>query len=133
MERKNGMSPRASIFELMEVVAPPRYSIRKSKERLDEAIAKVKKIEDQAAEVSPAGDWHMLGLCHDLRNMAQCAEIYFNAALARTETRGWHYREDFPKRDDANWLKWVIVKRNNDRMEITTEDIPIGRYKSKPI
>ena len=133
MERKKGISPRGPIFDLKEVVAPPRYSIRKSKERLEEAIARVRQIGEQSAEVSPAGDWHMLGLCHDLRNMAQCAEIYFNAALLRTETRGWHYREDFPERDDKNWLKWTIVKRNDESMVVATEDIPIETYKSKPV
>ncbi|MCL6479024.1 MAG: FAD-binding protein [Peptococcaceae bacterium] len=98
MGRKKGLSPRDSIFDLKEVVAPPRYSIRKSKDRLEEAIAKVNKIREQMTEVSPAEDWHMFGLCHDLRNMTQCADIYFNAALTRTESRGWHYREDFPNR-----------------------------------
>jgi succinate dehydrogenase/fumarate reductase flavoprotein subunit len=93
----------------------------------------VRQIGEQTAEVSPAGDWHMLGLCHDLRNMAQCAEIYFNAALLRTETRGWHHREDFPERDDKNWLKWTIVKRNDESMVVATEDIPIETYKSKPV
>ena len=133
MERKKGASARELIFDLKEVVAPPRYSIRKSKERLEAAIAKVGKIGERAKEVSPAGDWHMLGLYHDLRNMAQCADIYFNASLERTETRGWHYREDFPKRNDENWLKWVIVKQKDGAMEVTFEDIPIGRYKSKPV
>jgi succinate dehydrogenase/fumarate reductase flavoprotein subunit len=133
MKRKKGISPREPIFELKEVVAPPRYSIRKSKERLEEAIARVRHIGEQSAEVSPADDWHMLGLCHDLKNMAQCAEIYFNAALLRTETRGWHYREDFPERDDKNWLKWTIVKRNDQSMVVATEDIPIETYKSKPV
>lgn len=69
MERKQGISPRVPLFDLKEVVAPPRYSIRKSEQRLDEALARVKKIQEQAAEVSPAGDWHMLGLCHDLTNI----------------------------------------------------------------
>jgi succinate dehydrogenase / fumarate reductase, flavoprotein subunit len=132
MGRKKGISPREPIFALKEVVAPPRYSLRKNDERLKEAIIKVEKIEEQTTVVSPAGDWHILGLCHDLRNMTQCADIYFNAALARTETRGWHYREDFPKRDDKNWLKWVIVKQHDGRMVISAEDIPIDKYKQKP-
>jgi succinate dehydrogenase/fumarate reductase flavoprotein subunit len=74
----------------------------------------------------------MVGLYHDLRNMVQCADIYFNASLHRTESRGWHYREDFPVRDDQNWLKWVIVRQEDGRMQVLTEDIPVERYKSKP-
>jgi succinate dehydrogenase/fumarate reductase flavoprotein subunit len=132
MERRNGLSPRDCIFQLKEVVAPPYYSMRKNRDRIQEALAKVRKIEQQVAEVAPANDWHMLGLCHDLRNMALCADIYFNAALARTESRGWHYREDYSERDDKNWLKWIIVKQKDRKMVISAEDIPIQKYKTKP-
>lgn len=132
MERKQGISPRALIAQLKDVVAPPRYSARKSKERLDEAIGKVGMIREQIAEVSPAADWHMLGLTHDLRAMTQCADIFFNASLHRKESRGFHYREDYPERDDKNWLKWVIVQQQNGKMVVTTEDVPIEKYKIKP-
>jgi len=132
MDRNKGISPRDLIFNLKEVIAPPLYSARKSKERLLEAIGKVKEIRERMVEVSPAKDWHMLGLYHDLRNMTQCADIYFYASLQRTESRGWHYREDFPVRDDKHWLKWVIVKQVDGRMHLSAEEIPIERYRSKP-
>ncbi len=133
MKRKKGMNPRDAIWRLKEVVAPPRYSIRKSKERIEEALLRVKEVLHQAeSEVSPENDWHILGLCHDLKNMAQCADLYFNAALTRTESRGWHYREDFPNRDDKNWRKWIVIRQKGGKMEISTEKIPFERYKTKP-
>lgn len=133
MKRKEGMNPRKAIWRLQEVIAPPRYGVRKSKERIEEALARVKEVWDEAEnEVSPANDWHMLGLCHDLKNMTQCADIYYNAGLTRTESRGWHYREDFPNRDDKNWRKWIVIKQKDGKMEISTEKIPFERYKTKP-
>ena len=111
---------RESIFRLQEVISPPRYSARKSAGRIEESLARVAEVLHECDEVSPGGDWHVLGLCHDLKNMAQCAEIYFTSALARTESRGWHYREDFPKRDDATWRKWVELTlrgRENGRLD----------------
>jgi len=133
MKREKGMSPRDAIWRLKEVLSPPRYGVRKSKERIEEALARVKEVWYQAeTEVTPSSDWHMLGLCIDLKNMTQCADIYYNACLTRTESRGWHYREDFPKRDDKNWRKWIDIKQKEGKMVISTENLPVERYKTKP-
>ena len=42
--------------------------------------------------------------------MLQLARVITLGALARNESRGAHYKPDFPDRDDANWLKWVIAQ-----------------------
>ena len=44
------------------------------------------------------------------RRMLKLAICVASGALARTESRGAHYREDFPRRDDRNWLKRTIVR-----------------------
>ena len=114
-------------------MAPPRYGVRKSKDRIEEALAVVKDVLHQAREdVYPANDLHVLGLCIDSKNMAECAEVYYNACLIRTESRGWHYREDFPKRDDRNWRKWIDIAQKDGRMVISLEPLPVDRYKTKP-
>ena len=45
-------------------------------------------------------------------------------ALYRRESRGWFYREDYPKRDDQNWLKWVLIKKEIDKMKVFSEPVP---------
>ena len=45
----------------------------------------------------------------ELGFMLDCAEATVRSALTRTESRGAHYREDFPRRDDERWLKHVLV------------------------
>jgi succinate dehydrogenase / fumarate reductase, flavoprotein subunit len=133
MQRENGLSPREAIWRLQQVISPPRYSIRKNQNRLEEALSEVKNVSELAqAEVSPHGDWHLLGLCHDLKNMAQCAELYFTSSLTRTESRGWHYRDDFPDRDDSNWRKWINIRMEKGKMLVWTENMPLERYKTKP-
>lgn len=59
----------------------------------------------------------------EVLNMIDVGEIVTRAALFRNETRGGHYREDYPNRDDQNWLKTIVVKREGDGMKLAT--IPV--------
>ena len=54
----------------------------------------------------------------ELRNLAATAHLIIKAALQRTETRGLHYRHDFPERDDANWQRDTILQRESDSSQL---------------
>jgi len=63
-----------------------------------------------------ADDLHGLMRVHEAKNIRMNAEMMATASLARQETRtgSSHFRMDFPKTDDANWRKFVIVERGSD-------------------
>ncbi len=51
------------------------------------------------------------------------------AARARTESRGGHSRDDFPKRDDGNWMKHSLVRRGPDgRLSLDYKPVVGGKY-----
>jgi succinate dehydrogenase/fumarate reductase flavoprotein subunit len=54
----------------------------------------------------------------ELQNLLTLAEIEAAVCLNRQESRGPHYRSDFPIQDDQHWLKSIIVKKRDDRMQI---------------
>jgi succinate dehydrogenase / fumarate reductase, flavoprotein subunit len=65
----------------------------------------------------------------ELGYLLDCADALVAAALERTESRGGHYREDHPLRDDANWLKHTLAYREADgsiRMEF--KPVKMGPY-----
>lgn len=47
----------------------------------------------------------------ELKNMVLVSKLIAKAALDRTESRGAHYRSDFPKQDDKNWKRHLIYKQ----------------------
>ena len=51
-----------------------------------------------------------------LQNMLTLARAIVHLARARNETRGCHYRSDYPDRDDANWRKHSFIGRNTEEM-----------------
>lgn len=65
-------------------------------------------------------------------NMVLVSEAVMRSALARTETRGTHKRIDYPRRDDKNWLKNVLVKEENGKMKVYTRPLPLLWVRPEP-
>jgi succinate dehydrogenase / fumarate reductase flavoprotein subunit len=68
----------------------------------------------------------------ELGNLLEIAEVVTVSALARTESRGAHAREDYPKRDDANWLKHTLAwVKPNGEIELRYKPVVITKYQPK--
>lgn len=61
----------------------------------------------------------------ELTNIVQLLEIAARSALARTESRGVHYREDFPRTDNDEWLKESIVLRAGGGFEVAHRPLTV--------
>ncbi len=64
----------------------------------------------------------------ELGNLLELAEVTVVSALARSESRGAHYREDYPKRDDAGWLKHTLAYRTDKGVSLRYKPVVITAY-----
>jgi succinate dehydrogenase / fumarate reductase flavoprotein subunit len=67
----------------------------------------------------------------ELGNLLELAEVTTVSALARQESRGGHAREDFPKRDDVNWLKHTLAWDKDGEVVLGYKPVTITKYQPK--
>jgi succinate dehydrogenase / fumarate reductase flavoprotein subunit len=67
----------------------------------------------------------------ELGCLLDLAEVTAYSALNRTESRGAHGREDFPKRDDVNWLKHTFAWRKNGVLSVAYKPVTITKFQPK--
>jgi succinate dehydrogenase/fumarate reductase flavoprotein subunit len=124
LERKGGFSPRWVTEILRSYMVPYFVMYIKHEDRLKAALTNVGFIRDHLVPKITASDAHELRLAHETRSMVLNAEMKLRASMFRKESRGNHYREDYPKRDDPEWLAWVLLKNENGSMNVYKKSMP---------
>jgi succinate dehydrogenase / fumarate reductase flavoprotein subunit len=125
----------AELREAMQEVMMDKVSVVRDAAGLTEAKAEIDRI--RLAYGHAAIDDH--GACYntdltealELGCMIDCAEAIVAGALAREESRGAHYRDDFQKRDDANWLAHTLVYRTSGGLELRKKPVTITEFEPK--
>lgn len=67
----------------------------------------------------------------ELKNMLEIAEVVALSAVNRKESRGGHSREDYPKRDDKEWLKHTFITKKDGKLSIEYKPVTITKYQPK--
>lgn len=124
LERKGGFSPGWVTQVLQNTMMPYWILYIKHADRLQATLTQIKFMRDHIVPKLMAKDAHELRLAHETKNMVLNAEMKLRASLFRTESRGTHYREDYPRRDDPTWLTWIKIKDEAGKMKLSKEPIP---------
>ena len=125
----------AEIRERMQQLMFENVSVFRTEELLREArqeLAELSRMADRIV-IDDTGDAFNLDLTEawETKGMVELARIITECALNRTESRGAHSREDYPERDDDEWLKHTFAFQRGDDVEIRYMPVSITRFEPK--
>jgi succinate dehydrogenase / fumarate reductase flavoprotein subunit len=112
-----------------------RLGLVRTKDTMAEALVHVKRLKARAERVRLDDRGRIfntdLVTALELGSLVELAQTVIAGALARRESRGAHYRLDFPKRDDVNWLKHSICHVSAEGPRLTYSPVVISRFPPK--
>ena len=95
---------------------------------MERALEAIERLKERAGRVGVAGNreynpgWHT---ALDLANLLTISEAVARAAIDRKESRGGHFREDYPEKDPGHGKFNIVIRQGSDgRMQLSHEPIP---------
>jgi succinate dehydrogenase/fumarate reductase flavoprotein subunit len=111
------------VAEALGTLAWNELLLPRSREGLERALQEIGRVRDEDLPRLEIRTPPELARAVELRNSLRAAELVARACLVREESRGGHYRSDFPDREDARWLRVVSITKRDGQMHTDTRDV----------
>ena len=119
LKKSQGQRKPQELMSTLKKSAWDNLLVVRSHESLTRFLEELRDIGDERQHLA-VGNTADLVNALELNSLLQMGEIIARTSLMRTESRGSHYRDDFPERDDAKWLKSIVVRKMAGEMKLDT-------------
>jgi succinate dehydrogenase flavoprotein subunit len=132
---QDGSENPITIWRELGDLMTEHVTVTRVNKNLQAADAKIRALQERYKKInlSDRTKWsnQTLNFALELENMLILARVITLGALARNESRGAHYKPEFPDRDDAKWLKTTRAKWVNNDIQLTYEPVDISLIKPR--
>ena len=134
---RTGDGPGAyAVRDAMAEIMISKVGIFRTGEELEQAVAELGQLHEDCDRIvlrsRAPGMNPELSFALRIKNMVRLAYVTAKGALARTESRGAHFRSDFPLRDDKNWLNRTLARWSDAAAEPDFSYEPVGELDLAP-
>jgi fumarate reductase (CoM/CoB) subunit A len=131
-----GMSQSEWRAAVQELVVTSAGQVRRG-DRLESALAALDELDGKFADVRIEGEtprqrFDCARRCLETRNLIQVARMLGTAALLREESRGGHFRLDFPATDERRFRRNIVVWNQQGNVRAELRDVPDDRVAGEP-
>lgn len=134
MARTDGEDP-AQLRAEMQATMERYVGIYRNEADLMEGLKRIRALQTRLQNLRIADRSSIFNLnvtdALELRAMLTLAEVIVVGAYARTESRGAHWRTDYPKRDDAHWMKHTLATKGPGGPELSYGPVAYTRWEAK--
>jgi succinate dehydrogenase / fumarate reductase, flavoprotein subunit len=128
--RNEGGENQYKLHEEMGKIMTDNVTVVRYNDRLKTTDDKLRELQErfQKISINDSNLWATQAVPHarQLWNMLQLARVITLGALNRNESRGAHYKPEFPERDDANWMKTTIAEYSDEAPVFSYEPINVS-------
>lgn len=115
----------------LKVLMWEKAGLIRDRQEMEKGLDALRELEgeaDRGLTVSPEARFNRELLdAFEFDNMMRVSSLILQAALVREESRGAHYRKDYPYPDDEKWLVNIILRKDRDRVDIKYRDVQFTR------
>ena len=133
--RRHGKENPYQIWEELGEIMTENVTVVRENKKLQTVDAKLVALMARLKNINSndVSKWanQSLVFTRQLGNMLELARLITKGALARNESRGAHYKPEFPNRDDANWLKTTVAKYTVNGPELFYEPVDTSLLKPR--
>ena len=135
--KKMGSGEKAGALRIeMQNVMMEHCSVFRQDKGLSKALSVIKSLKDRYEGVAIDNRESRFNTdlleALELESLLGLAEVILTSAIARKESRGAHFREDYPVRDDQNWLKHTLAQKTDDGPRLFHKPVTITKFEPKP-